>query len=915
MAGRFGSLFKGVADEALEQTAKPLLKTEEILKAGKASPADPLASRQDAGTVMGSVDESLDAPAPHRTPERNINIDRLNTSDEVDNLLNAVSESSNNAGYRPVTFEEMNIKVEGLDDAAVLKTIINPKRNINKDGLLSGPQLKKARDIMVTSAVNIAERAKDIAVRAARNEVGDIELVDFQRQVYRHQAVQSAVQNEIRETARSLSFLREVSGPMNSLQLEQMMISHGGGRDAILAKAKAITAAGAGKEGAEAILAVNKAMKDTWWMRTANQIVGYRTVQLLSSPRTHVRNIVGNAITNVLAPLERGFGALYSQSFGSGEIVLGEMAQMYRADVSAFGDAMSMANKTMKSKESAYGGPKVDEQLTFGQVPDESVKHGSVFMQGIDYLSKALSLPGNALLAEDEFFKTLAFRQQMQSLAYRQARREGLATAKEIDERVAEIISGPNQEKILEKVKQGYLVEDDADLTAEFMGRLNAEEKMFYDMYKESADFAQYQTFTDPAVTKGGKALEVAMRNPIAKMIVPFYRTPANIFMYAAERSPLAFISPQWWRDMAAGGARRDMASARWALGSSTALFFSYLAWSGNVTGSGPGNPSLRISYENGGWRRNSVRIPGTDKWVSYQGLDPFSTQLSTIANIFDAYRYAETDKQREHIAMIATGAMFESLKERSFLEGLAGFVDALKSSETGTISHFFSSLPASFVPYSSALRTLNQSLDPVKRNTIANDHWERVLNEVQKIIPLWSQSLPPRVMPFGEVQQYDDPAGPDLASPFFMPSEVKDVGIASAVAMNSVPIPRVYPIFTFAGVKIDSLDLEHKNGPGWAYFDMQQMVGEEQAKMLKVLITKSQYKKLPDGAPTDQGSTNVTKGDKLREMMQKGRQAGMARFFKKYEEQLAAMTKGGEFQPRDYSPSPPKMIQKPPSF
>ena len=899
-------------------TPKPLTQTEEMVQAGRASPEDPLASVQDSGVVMGSVDDAVAAPEPHRTPERNINIDRLDAPEEVDKLLDAVSVSSDNAGYRPVSFEEMGAMADDVDDAAVLRRIIDPKRDINKDGILSGPQLKRARDIMVTSAVNMAEKSKDIAVRAARNEVGDIELIDYQRQVYRHQAIQSAVQNEIRATARSLSFLREISGPMNSLQLEQMMVSHGGGREAIIAKAKAFAGAAAGKQGEEMLLAVGKTVHDSIWMRTANAVVGYRTVQLLSSPRTHVRNIVGNAITNVLAPLERGAGALWSQTVGSGDVYFGEMAQMYRADMQAFGDAMTMARKTMKSRESAYGGPKVEEQITFGNVPDESIQHGSVVMQGIDYLQKTLSLPGNALLAEDEFFKTLAFRQQMQALAYRHARREGLS-GKLLDDRVEELIAGPNQEKVLEKVRKGSIVEDDPDLTAEFMGKLKEEEKIFYDMYKQSGEFAQYQTFTDPAVTKTGKAMEVAMRNPIVKMIVPFYRTPANIFMYAMERSPLAPISPQWWRDMAAGGARRDMASARWALGSTTGLFFGYMAWSGNVTGSGPGNNDLRRTYQEAGWQRSSVRIPGTDEWVSYQGLDPFSTQLAIIANVFDAYRYAHTDKQREHIVMITTSAMMESLKERSFLEGLSGFIDAMKSSEKGRISSFFASLPASFVPYSGLNRTLAQAMDNTKRSTISNSHWQRAMNEVQKIIPLWSEGLPPVVRPLGSDWTYNEPFGPDIASPFFTPAEVNDPEIAFELGTHSVPISRVYPTFSFGlpGNKIDALDLEHPKGAGWAYYDMQKMVGEARSDAIRRLLKNPSYKSKPDGAPTDSGQL-MTKGDALKLALQKGKQAGIIKFKKKYEKQLSALSRSGDFQ-EPFTPTAPKMLQEPelksPSF
>src|SRR5206468_688222 len=89
-----------------------------------------------------------------------------------------------------------------------------------------------------------------------------------------------------------------------------------------------------------------------------------------------------------------------------------------------------------------------------------------------------------------------------------------------------------------------------------------------------AADTALFQTFSDQKGPIGQALLKMrndgGALNPLA-FIFPFMQAPSSAASYTFEHTPLAPLAGQWRADIAAGGARRDLALARMAVGS-TAL-------------------------------------------------------------------------------------------------------------------------------------------------------------------------------------------------------------------------------------------------------------------------------------------------------------------------------------------------------
>ena len=68
--------------------------------------------------------------------------------------------------------------------------------------------------------------------------------------------------------------------------------------------------------------------------------------------------------------------------------------------------------------------------------------------------------------------------------------------------------------------------------------------------------------------------MQSTMSSPLAKIWIPFYKTPTNIMLELGKRSPLAVTMPSFWKDMTAGGAKSDAALGKFVLGTSLIAYF-----------------------------------------------------------------------------------------------------------------------------------------------------------------------------------------------------------------------------------------------------------------------------------------------------------------------------------------------------
>jgi hypothetical protein len=135
------------------------------------------------------------------------------------------------------------------------------------------------------------------------------------------------------------------------------------------------------------------------------------------------------------------------------------------------------------------------------------------------------------------------------------------------------------------------------------------------------------------------------------------------------------------------------------------------------ITGSGPDPSSSEFkALQRAGWKPYSIKIG--DKWVSYQGFEPFTTVIGLGADLGEAMKRAgdmsdDPGDAVEQVMDAISSAVFgvaNNMLERSFMTGLADILSAVIEPKQNA-ENWWSNFAASFTPR--ILLDIRQSMDP----------------------------------------------------------------------------------------------------------------------------------------------------------------------------------------------------------
>lgn len=573
-----------------------------------------------------------------------------------------------------------------------------------------------ARRIMVASGEKLAELAR----AAAAPNASPADAWAFRRMLATHYAIQAEVLAARRETARALQSWAIPAGSAREQQRAiEMMLEQSGGQvtaKAMAERLNALTAAGASpaQVGAYARTAamasrIGGAVQEAW------------INALLSSPKTHMVNVMSNSFNAALAVIERRA----AEALPGSDVEAGEAGAMVYGMVTGLRDAFRLAGQTWSD-----GGQQLGAMLGKVDVPHEraisaqafGVDPGSGLGRGLDFLGHSIvNAPSRALGAEDAFFKSVLYRMEVHAGALRMARQEATAAgfrpgsadfAREVSDRMRVMLTDPPEALRL-----------------------------------QAADMALYSTFNRQAGPWAQGLLGLRERIPGTVFILPFIRTPMNILSYSFERTPLAPLVGQWRADVAAGGARRDLALARVSMGTLAMAAAFDMADRGEITGRGPDDPGEVESLRNQGWQPYSVRVG--DRWVSYNRLDPFGFTLGFAADFADMLRRRQVEPEEvdeaDEILAAGIATVARSVVDKTWMQGVSALIQALDRPEQGTGS-FLNQMAGSFVP-----AVVGQAATATKpEGSLVTNPAEAVLAR----IPVLADSLPPRRNRWGEVMR-----------------------------------------------------------------------------------------------------------------------------------------------------------------
>lgn len=757
-----GATVEKVGPYQVVPNAEPA-KAEQILQTAPTMPAAGKPSPTTA-QVQAGVQETV------------FNLDQIKDVDGVKQFIEATARQYGADQLQKISYTEVAAKAadEGYDEKFIAR-LIDPNVSTQADPASAYKMLLAVTDAG-KRAFDLGEKVK--AAKAAGTLTDEL-ATEFHQAVALEGVLLKAAKGRQADIARTLGIFSQArTATAQRGAMLQSVLDEAGGLDNAFDLANKYTALDT--RGARAGLAektIGGTLKDVWFGTWING--------LLSSPVTHAKNIAGNTFFNALQIPERAVASVIGKArvaaFGGEEaIAMDEVYSMAAGFLQGIREGGEIALTAFKKNEPTDPFTKI-EQARLGKDPfDVSFGDsdlGKSLSSAVRYWGKGITLPGRALMAEDEFFKAIGYRMELNALATREASAEyKRLLASGIDEATA---TAQAQNRMV-----AILTDPPADID------------------EAAKAFSRTTTFTrdlEPSL----RGIQKTLQNPLLKIFVPFVRTPTNIALEAMARTPgLNLASPRFWADYNAGGIKRDMAMARVTLGGGLIASTSMAALEGKLTGYGPFRNEDRQALEGTGWQPFSyvfnrsdisdeqlkdfekiTKISvGPDKvYISYAGLEPISTLLS-IAGTMGEYSMMESgEADMEKMAMAGALATYTYLGDQPMLQGFgeitkvftSGAKDAptflynvmAQASKQGT-NFLIGGSPVG--AYSSLIATVERIMDPARSqiNEATTDldknpmdgavkgFWEAV-NFYKSRNPMTSSSLPPMLDPLtGDVKK-----------------------------------------------------------------------------------------------------------------------------------------------------------------
>lgn len=442
----------------------------------------------------------------------------------------------------------------------------------------------------------------------------------------------------------------------------------------------------------------------------------------------------------------------------------------------------------------------------------------SLIGQGVNLAGTIVRLPGRTMITMDEFFKSLAFRMEANAQLYRKGIAEEKLTGKKLDEYV--------------KKNMDELPKDIAEI---------------------AADFSNYQTFNKKLGTAGESLRRFFSGHYAGVYIAPFFRTPVNLVKYAGERSwvgpvPLGIFSRNMHKELAAGGARSQIAMGKMLMGLGISQLIGLMYAEGLITGGGPID-----KVERSNWRAEnepySWKFTKDGPSRTYGRADPIAIPISLTTDYLDVINQAvksgasweQLDEflKSEEAEKAALGivAMFaNAVVNKTWMQGVANAFELLRTPDVGVEQAWYH-MATGWIP--TVANQWRRELDPVFRQV--NSTNEAFKNK----FATWSKDLVPLRDQWGEIVTIEKEfPGDQLIKPYDIKTPKNDP-VRKEVIRLGIPLKRPQK-----QIRIDDhtvLELEPKE---WDW--LQEKAGPEAHEWATRFVTSPQWDNFQDWQKKD---------------------------------------------------------------
>ncbi|BAQ90363.1 hypothetical protein [uncultured Mediterranean phage uvMED] len=727
--------------------------------------------------------EEVDATPPDFAG--NINLNKIDSPDKVKNVIDEIAQ--NNDDFMEARRGVVKFGTDGEELKALAKeTGLTENELINRKSgtAFNAETAYAARVLNIESVTDLTRLAKKAQGTNATAE----DMFAFEEALSRQVAIQEQIAGITAEAGRTLRSFRETVASAEVLKSRAIRdyIQAKGGGEKIEEMAAFISNLDTPEQ-------VAKFTKDALKPKFKDKLQELWINSLLSSPSTHIVNVVSNGIVAATRMPEYAVASLLGAGRkGSDKVSFTETGGRIYGSMYGFLDGMRAFKNALIDPKS------VDDPLTKLELQRQNSISG---IKG-----EVVRLPGRFLTAEDQLFKSVGYRQELWGQAIRKAKSEGKG------------------------IKRAYEIMDDPA-------------KNFPDIELKARDTARYQTFTNPLGPTGQSVQNIIQNHPWTRYIAPFVRTPVNIVKYAGQRTPLGVFAKSYKEAIKKGGAEADLARARVIVGSTAMASISMLANDGLVTGRGPADYRERSILRETGWQPYSILVG--DTYYAYNRFEPVGILFGLAADWTDIYKYTnekiskEEELEYTELASMLAASFSENITNKTFLTGVSDFINVMFNPDRygeKSIQRFLSS----FVPTASYYVRKNN--DPLIRDA------QSTMDAFYNRIPGLSTELPARRNVFGEERRFQEGFAPNFLGNIGKTfSPVSKSTITNDVVFNELARLKITPSIpkrTIGGVDLSSKQYENL---------FKEMITLDTKNKIKSLIQQPYYNNLLESQKIDE--------------------------------------------------------------
>lgn len=510
---------------------------------------------------------------------------------------------------------------------------------------------------------------------------------------------------------------------------------------------------------------MRKRMARSMWQKGLDVWAESYINALLSSPVTHMVNVASNLVFGLFQLPERALagaiGAIRTNIFHgmdkTDRVYMEESFAMIQSLRHGLHDAFTASARALKSEEETFGAMSKIDTRERRAISSEYLmpnREPGLVTGAVDAVGVATRFMGSRLLlAEDEFAKGIAFQAELYAQAVRTMN--------------ASIANGMDPEAA---AKEGAAV---------LAGRNAA-------ATRTAQESAQRLTFQGDLGPWAGK-LSAIMSHPLAKVFVPFYKTPTNILKETMQRTPLG-IAPGsgFWTDFAKGGAEADLALARISMGTGLFSIFAMGATGGEgsnimLTGKGPIDKDAAAAWRRMKLSPYSIAIMNDDGKTytsyDYSRLAPIAGVLAMAADYAQYAQYEDDESTLEQLAIAGPLAMYNIMTQLPMMQGFFQIAEIFGSEFEGghdkarraieVLAKQFTSAGIASIPLAptgSLTATVERTLMPdasssrpsgeeIEGNALTRGFYE-ALNKAKGRNPFFSGDVAPKINLWGETMK-----------------------------------------------------------------------------------------------------------------------------------------------------------------